>query len=75
MTDKYKLATERKPNGEYATELTYGGKKINLENPPQPLNPVLCDVILELEENNTRILSHFKNVNRLETIISGEGLK
>ena len=75
MIYEYRLVTEIKPDGEYSTELYHGNKKINLEDPAQRIHPSLFDAVYELTEDHTNILSHFKKeINRLETIISGENL-
>lgn len=75
MIYEYRLVTERKPDGEYSTELYHQNKKINLEDPVQHIHPALFDAVHELTEDHMGILSHFKNeINRLETIISGENL-
>ena len=72
MTDVYKLVTERKSNGDYSTELTHNGKKIDLENTKKPLNSVLLDSVFALDANNIEVLSHFRDISRLETVISGD---
>ena len=76
MIYEYKLVTLRRPDGEYSTELYHGSQKINLEDPVQHIHPSLFDAVYELTEDHINILSHFKNeINRLETIISGENLR
>jgi len=69
--DSYRLVTRReKERGEYLTELTYNGKKVNLA-----LSEPLRAMIDELGLKNIKILTNYPQINRLEVIISGEDLK
>lgn len=67
--NEYKLTTTRGADGDYLTDLTYNGQKVDFEIP-------LClrGVLGNVGVGNIKTLADNKEVDRLEFIISGEDL-
>lgn len=76
MTDEYRLVTTRTGDGSYTSKLTYAGKGFFEGDWDKfSLSEDLRSLIAEINLRNIEFLGDHKNINRLEIIISGEGLK
>ena len=68
MTDEYRLLTTRTRNGQFYSELTLNGGKIDQSNH-------LRDVIAEMSLSQIRYLTKLTEIDWIGFIISGKNLK